>query len=183
MPTWIELNCPTCGANLHVDSNTNRFSCAHCGNAYLLAKKAGDIAPAEREQPAPITTYTHQLQQWLKVGEYEIFVHQIMEETTPKERLLFVNLEYRNTRHESLSCRRNQWVLFDAEGYTYDPATNTSLLEARERPALTGERFINPGMRLRGWIVFKLPEHCIVDRLQFLTGFLGTKTAEFLLQS
>ncbi len=182
MTNLIALQCPTCGAGLQVDEDSNKCSCAHCGNAYLLEQKAREIADAERERLLPLVTYTQQLQQWLKVGEHEIFVHAILDERGELERLVYVNVEYRNNSAETLSCRRNQWVLFDAEAYPYDTISNTTMLEQAGRPPIGGERFVTPGGRVRGWVVFKFPESAVVEKLQFLTGFLKTKTAEFLLQ-
>jgi hypothetical protein len=177
----IPLRCPTCGAKLQVAAEANQFSCNHCGNAYLLERKVQAITPQEREQLSPLTTYTHQFQQWLKVGSHEILVHQIFEETIDKQRYLFANVEYRNNSSDTLSCRRSQWILFDADGYTYDTEGNSDFFQKLERPALGGERFINPGLRVRGWIAFKIPAAAVIERLQFLTGYLSTKTAEFLL--
>lgn len=182
MSKWIKLQCPTCGGNLQIAGDTVRFTCDHCGIAYLLERKADEIIHTGHEQLAALTTYTHRLQQWLKVGKHEIFVHEILEEQVQKERMIFVNVEYRNNSQEMLSCRRNQWVLFDTEGYTYDTLSNSTPLETTGHPPLGGERFINPGMRVRGWVAFKLPPSATLERLQFLSGFLGTKTAEFLLE-
>jgi len=182
MTPLISLQCPTCGAGLQVDEDTNKCACAHCGNAYLLEQKASEIAPAERGRILPLATYTNQLQQWLRVGDYEIFVHAVFDEKLDDERLVFVNVEYCNNSTEILSCRRNQWVLFDAESYPYDTISNNALLEQSGRPPIGGERFIAPGGQLRGWVAFKFPPEAILVKLQFLTGFLKTKTAEFLLK-
>src|SRR5690349_20575009 len=113
MTHWIALTCPACGAGLEVAGSHNRFSCGHCGTSYLLAKPLQDIGAAERTQLRPLTTYTHQLTHWHPVGDYEIFVHTIGEELEGKERVLFIDAEYRNPGTKTLSCRRNQWVLFD----------------------------------------------------------------------
>lgn len=182
MPTWIALRCPTCGANLRVTGADDRFACEHCGNNYLLERKAAEIQPADRDHLLPLTTYTRRFQQWLKAGQYEIFVDALSEEAVQAQRLIFVNVAYRNNGSETLSCRRNQWVLYDADGYTYDALGEPRLFEAQERVALNGERFISPGMHLRGWIAFKIPSAAALERLQFLTGFLGTKTIEFMLK-
>lgn len=181
MLNLIPLRCPTCGAKLQVAADTHQFSCNHCGNTYLLERKVQAITAQEREQLSPLTTYTHQFQQWLKVGNYDIMVHQILEEKIDKQRYLFVNVEYRNNSSDTLSCRRNQWILFDADGYSYDTESSPNLYQKQERPPLGGERFINPGMRVRGWVAFKIPSAVVVERLQFLTGYLSTKTAEFFL--
>lgn len=182
MTKLISLQCPTCGANLQVDENANKCSCTHCGNSYLLEQKARDLDTAQRENILPMTTYTNQLRQWLRVGNHEIFVHELRDEIFENERFISVNVEYRNNSNETLSCRRNQWVLSDAESYTYDTVAYGDIYEKQGRPPIGGERFVNPGGHVRGWVAFQFPKNAGVKQLQFLTGFLSTKTAEFLLQ-
>jgi hypothetical protein len=36
MADLITLNCPTCGGNLQVTNDVERFVCAHCGNAHIV---------------------------------------------------------------------------------------------------------------------------------------------------
>lgn len=176
----FSLRCPTCGAKLDIAGKANEFTCQYCGNSYLLPQSVQNTPLADREHLDPLAVYTHRLQQWLKVGKYEICIHFISEEYFEDQRLLYANVEYRNSDTETLSCRRNQWILFDAEGYSYEAASKPALLEKRGRPALS-ERFVSRGMRVRGWIVFEIPPKIVLQRLQFLTGYLVTKTAEFLL--
>lgn len=182
MTTLISLQCPTCGAGLQVDQDSTKCSCAHCGNAYLLEQKAREIDAAQRGRIIPLATYTHQLRQWLRVGHHEIFVHTMLDETIEKERLISVDAEYRNNSLEVLSCRRNQWVLYDSDAFSYDTISDGSVLEKRTRPPIGGERIMPPGGRVRGWVAFKFPEPAKPERLQFLTGFLTTKTVDFLLK-
>ncbi len=181
MSHLVALKCPTCGAKLNIAGDSKQFSCDHCGNAYILEHKARDLKPAEREQVNPAYTCSQQLQQWLRVGQYEILVHTIQDENVDGQRLFYADVVYRNNSEETLSCRRGQWVLFDKDGYTYDPAMLTAFYEKRGRPALGGERFIVKGMLARGWVAFTIPPTAVLDRLQFLTGHLTTRTAEFLL--
>lgn len=61
------------------------------------------------------------------------------------------------------------------------PPLTAPYYEARGRPALGGERFATSGMRVRGWVAFKIPDGIVLARLQFLTGHLETRTAEFTL--
>lgn len=183
MTNWIVLACPTCGASLRVSGESAQFSCDHCGNKFLLEQKAQDIHKADRGRLVPLVIYAQQLQQWLKAGQYDIFVHELLEEEIHSQRLLLVNVEYQNEGIENLSCRRNQWVLYDAEGYSYDAATEAVFFEEKGRIPLNGERFLNPGMHLRGWIAFKIPPSASPERVQFLTGFLRTTTVDFLLKS
>lgn len=178
----IPLRCPTCGANLQVAGQANQFTCEHCETAYLLDKPLDKFSTAEREQLLALTTYTHQLKQWHKAGLYEICVHEILEGQVKEQRVLWANVEYRNRTHETLSCRRGQWVLFDVENYAYDPVSASQYFEPFGRVSFGGDRMATPNMYVRGWIAFAVPMATVPHRLQFLTGYLTTKTIEFLLK-
>jgi hypothetical protein len=182
MPGLVALQCPTCGARLQIAGDQNRFTCSHCDNAYLLERTLQEIAAAERDKLLPLATYTPHLRQWLKVGRYEIFVHAVFEEQRELRRVVYAEVEYRNTGLEQLSCRRSQWVLFDSDGYSYDPKSESALFGGHDRPPLADERFMTSGMKVRGWIAFVIRTPARLERLQFLTGHLTTKTAEFLLK-
>lgn len=181
MAQLFALRCPTCNANLQVAGDRNQFACEHCGTSYLLEQPVQEIKAPDRDHLSPLTTYTHNQQQWLRVGKYEIFIHTAFEEKTETQRLFFADVAYRNPSAETLSCRRSQWVLYDKEGYSYDAEGNNNLFTPKERAPLGGERFITPGTRVRGWVVFIVPKSAQIERLQFLTGHLSTKIAEFLL--
>lgn len=93
---------------------------------------------------------------------------------------MYVNVQYRNNSNENLSCRRTQWILYDADGYTYDPESKSAYFELFDRPPLS-ERVIPFGRQVRGWLAFKVPKTCRLECLQFLSGYLTKQTAEFSL--
>jgi hypothetical protein len=110
-------------------------------------------------------------------------LRQVVEEKKDDKRIILIDIEYQNKTDDVLSCRSNQWVLFDIDGYTYSSFYNDpTLFEDRRRPSLTGQRFANPGGRLRGWLAFNVPNDVVIEKVQFLTAFLSTKTVEFTLQ-
>jgi DNA-directed RNA polymerase subunit RPC12/RpoP len=183
MFNFIHLNCPTCGAQLRVSEDSQRFDCEHCGNNYLLSQKISELEPAERENILADSTYTHKLKQWLKVGDYEICLHEIQTVQQDGLNIFAISVEYRNNSKETLSCRRNQWTLFDPEGYAYDNDENDSKpYECLPGQMLGNHRILTPGSKVRGWVTFKLPTGTTVERLQFLTGNFSAKTAEYLLK-
>ena len=92
MSNFITLQCPTCGAGLQVAGEKNHFACDHCGNRYLLDRKLEDIEAADREHIEPSVTYTHQIQQGLRVGEYEVCLYNISMETVKQERVLYIDV-------------------------------------------------------------------------------------------
>lgn len=144
-----------------------------------------------------------QPQQWIAVGEYLLYIHGFLDELSPPprsqpaavasetialaqgavDRLVYVNVEYQNlTSDQTLSYRLNQWTVFDSEGYAYQPLSGSTigLFSERGRPALR-EGALGPGTRVRGWLAFRVPYRCELERLQFLTGFLTSKVADISL--
>jgi|GEM_PF-1414852 len=181
---FINLQCPTCGAGLQVAGQKNQFACDHCGNRYLLDRKLADFDAAEREQLKPSVTYTQHLQQWLRVGEYEVCLHRISVETVNKEQVLYIDVAYRNQSATALTCRHDQWIVFDSEGYTYEPVKDfdyRELYDGNGKRYVGMSRLITPGMRLRGWLAFLVPASTTIEYLQF-SGGIPAKTVEFELQ-
>lgn len=127
----------------------------------------------------------HSLQEWVTVGDYDVFVHRLTGQGSvtgaETERILYVEVEYRNqSGQESLSCRRNQWHLFAEDGYSYEALSEVGASHLyEEKKYFGGDRFINPSMHVRGWLAFRVPVDAKIELLQFMTAFLGTKTAEF----
>lgn len=143
--------------------------------------------------------------QWLKVGDYEVFVEDdvqqvlvanrmskqklppqkflpdgMVTETGQEnlERVIYINVVYRNrTAKKVMSCRRNQWVLYDDNGYSYDPESADRYYDPQQFRYLGGDRAISPDTKLRGWLAFVVPFDAVLERVQFLDGFLGMKSA------
>jgi ribosomal protein S27AE len=181
---FINLQCPTCGAGLQIAGGKSQFACGHCGNRYLLDRNLEDLGLAEREHIEPNITYTDHIQQWLRVGTYDVFLHSIALESVKKERVLYIDVAYRNSSAAALTCRHDQWVAFDLEGYTYEPVKDFSapeLYDGNGKRYLGMSRVLTPGMRLRGWLAFQLPASATVEYLQFSAG-IPAKTAEFKLR-
>ena len=179
MFNFIDLNCPSCGANLQVNDNSQYFACEHCGNKFVLNSKASDLKPAERKKLNPQATYTRQLKQWVKVDAYEICLHEVRDLPRKNFRILAINVEYRNNGDGMLSCRIGQWNLFDQDGYTYQFEYLAEFFTGLPGSRLPGESVIGPEMRVRGWIVFKIPLTATVERLQFLVDLIHYKTVDF----
>lgn len=181
MTNLLSLQCPTCGARMPVAGDLNRFACEHCGNQYLLDRRLEELDRSEREHLRPAVTYTQQIRQWLQVADYEVFVHSLSEEAASPHRLLYVEIGYRNTASGPLTCRHDQWIVFDQHGYTYEPVRDfdqPEIYAGRARPYLGLSRTITPGMQLRGWLAFRLPASAAVDYLQF-SGGSPARTVEF----
>ncbi len=184
MSNLFTLQCPTCGAGLQVAGEENKFVCQHCNNHYLLDRKIEEMDAAEREHIQPASTYTNQTKQWIRVAGYEVFLHVISEETIKKERVLYIEVEYKNATSTPLLCRHDQWIVFDKDGYTYEPVKDFSspeLYEKNGKRYLGMSRTITHNMRLRGWLAFVLPSSATIEYLQF-SGGTPTKTVEFQLK-
>lgn len=184
MANFLNLQCPTCGAGLHIAGDKNKFACQHCGNTYLLDRKLEELNVAEREHLQPTVTYTQHIQQWLRVAEYEVFLHSVSMETVTNSRVLYIDIACRNPSATPLTCRHDQWIVFDKDGYTYEPVRDFDSPEVYAGNAkryLGLSRIITAGMHLRGWLGFRLPASTVVEYLQF-SGGVPAKTVEFQLQ-
>ncbi len=121
----------------------------------------------------------------IQVGDYDIIVHQITQEYVlnrddEQERIVYANVEYHNnTQDKALSYRLNQWSLFDVEGYAYEYEISSYLYQERDKQRLR-ESLLNPQTHVRGWVAFKVPQGVVLERLQFLTGFLAGQAADIM---
>lgn len=43
-PDIITLSCPSCGGDLHITSDVERFACAHCGQQHLVRRSGGIVS-------------------------------------------------------------------------------------------------------------------------------------------
>lgn len=148
----------------------------------LLCGMALTSCNAKSNQSSQNSTYN--IQEWIQVGDYDIFVHKIVEEqdVIDGKRLVYIEVEYANNRSaEELSCRRNQWYLYDDQGYSYEAESSDDLYENKDLQYLGGDRFLNQNMQLRGWLVFKVTENATIKRIQFVTAFINTETADIII--
>lgn len=128
---------------------------------------------------------TQNLGEWVEVGEYDLIVHKITEQQRihrqKQERIIYIDIEYRNrTEDEELSCRRNQWYVYSEAGHKYEAESDmTASSLYHDKHYFGSESALKPGMNVRGWLAFVLPAGARIRVLQFMTAFLGTKTAEF----
>lgn len=149
-----------------------------CG-AVLISCNTKETQPSQPSQSSP-----YSIQEWIQVGDYDIFVHEIIEEqeAVDGKRLAYIEVEYANNRSaEELSCRRNQWYLYDDQGYSYEAESSRDIYEQKDLQYLGGDRFLNQDMKLRGWLVYKVPEDATIKNIQFITGFIGTETADIMI--
>ena len=145
----------------------------------------GCVAMSQKQSPED---FPGSINEWIQVGDYDIYVHEIgiEEEAVKGKKLAYIEVEYANNRStEELSCRRNQWYLYDTQSYSYEAESdsfnddfNGDLYEITNLHYLGGERYLSPNMHVRGWLIFVVPEEATLDRIQFITGFLGTKSVD-----
>ncbi len=180
MSEFFSLTCPTCGANLQIDGETNRFHCEHCGSNYLLNNKVREFDDAARKQLVPVVTYTKTIGQWLKVAEYDVSLLRVENKKVKGEKIFYIEVEYENKSSDPIKCRHDQWIVFDTEGHTFEPAKDFThpQLYSQERIYLGMTRVLNPGMKLKGWLAFLLPASSTFEYLQF-SGGSPIHTVEF----
>ena len=46
MPDFVTLTCPSCGGQLQITSDMERFACAHCGKEHLVRRGSGVVSLA-----------------------------------------------------------------------------------------------------------------------------------------
>lgn len=205
MAGLITLKCPSCGAKLHFEKDTQILTCDHCGNSHLL-ETGSQALPASSKQPVldwirrafpaspkppererihknPPATFKYPVLDWMCVGEYQIFLHEVAEDQDGDQRAIYIDIEYANLSSKSpLGCRRNQWVLFDQENYSYEVEwSGNTLYKAQYSPYFGSERLLSLNMHARGWLAFKVPPTAKLKRLQFFTNFLFTHSVDILL--
>jgi len=80
-----------------------------------------------------------------------------------------------------MSCRPNQWSLFDKQGHSYRRIAIGTHQYFRTRHQFR-EQVIGLGQNLRGWIAFSVPNDAEITVLQFKTAYIGAKIANFSVQ-
>lgn len=183
MPDLISLTCPTCGATLRSPGDRKQVACEHCGNHYLLENPPAQMDASQRENLSPSVTYSNRPGQWLKVADTDLYLHSFSEETLEKQHVLCAEVEYVNKTDASMKLRHDQWIVFDKTGYTYEPTMDYLHPQLYKGKTYLGRtRVLNPGMRLRGWLIFPLPDDSVIECLQFTAGpSAAPKTLEFRL--
>jgi hypothetical protein len=150
------------------------------------------LASCAAKPDTPNQRSTHTLQEWIQVGDYDIFVHQYTQQQNivDGKRLVSIEVEYANNRSlEELSCRRNQWYLYDTQGHSYEAESDWfneeykgDLYEMTNLSYLGGDHVLSQNGHLRGWLIFVVPEETSIEKIQFMTEFLDTKTADILVR-
>lgn len=180
MTNLFSLTCPTCGASLQSSGESKKVACVHCGNQYLLDKPIAELDDSQRQKISPSVTYSNRSGQWLKVADVDVYLHSFSEEIIEKEHVLCVEVEYVNQTESAMKIRHDQWIVFDKAGYTFEATMDYLHPKLYTGKIYIGRtRMLNPGMRLRGWLVFILPKDSEVECLQFSAGGVPIKTAEF----
>ena len=135
------------------------------------------------EDDATTSNKTYNMGDWMEVGDYDVMVHDMVtEDVVDGKYYVMLDVEYANNRSdEELSCRENQWILFDTDNYTYEVKTARYIYEDYGLTYMGSERFLTKGSHLRGWLAFELPQTAKINRIQFFNAFLGTKTGEILI--
>ena len=180
MPELLSLTCPTCGASLQIAGENSQFRCGHCSNRYLLGHRVRELDESARKHLAPVVTYSESLGQWLKVAEYDVILQEVSYQKRDTDTVFHIHVEYENRTAEPIKYRHDQWIVFDPDGHTFEPAKDFThpQLYLDEKIYLGMTRVLNPGMRLKGWLAFLLPNSVTVEYLQFSAG-TPTRTVEF----
>ena len=123
--------------------------------------------------------------EWVSVDDYTVIVHEFNRETLTDsegnvEHVYYLHVEYDNQSNKAVDYRLNQWSVFDDENYAYDYELADRYYEDVGKPRLR-ESMLNPGMQVKGWAAFLVPEDATISRAQFLTGYLDGTAVDFAL--
>ncbi len=182
-----KFQCLICRSEIKAAAMKRRIRCENCESEYLLPQRAYRYAfAAMRNNFLPRATITKldTFGRWLRAGEYEICIYDVIQEQDGSKIVVSVDVGYQNRLiDETLDCRRNQWVLFDTEDYSYDTeyGKHDDYLTKKGRHSLGSQRFINPNSKLRGWVAFQIPNTSSPVKIQFFSGYLKTFTVDFFL--
>jgi len=94
MADLITLNCPTCGGNLQVTNDVERFVCAHCGNTHIVDPGVRVESLAAEVEKLRIESEVRRLRQELQVLAQK------------RDRLLAQVQSYRNRTASELATYR-----------------------------------------------------------------------------
>lgn len=121
---------------------------------------------------------------WKKSDNYSIKVHSAFEETVQNlqgkmERIFYLDVECQNNSKKTASCHGGQWQVFDENGFVYEREYLPSYLygDRGKNPLL--ETVLVPGMNVRGWLAFKIPEGKKIKKFQFFSGYLSQEVVQF----
>jgi hypothetical protein len=126
----------------------------------------------------------HTVREWIQAKEYTVFVHKVVDQEyifdVDSKRIVYIDVEYRNdTPVDNMSCRSNQWHIFSEDGYCFDTVSSLfGNIYYQDKPYLGGDRIINSGRHVRGWLAFEIPHEKKVHYLQFMNSILGTKAVD-----
>jgi len=155
-------------------STTARF-CEQCG------------APLSSEGLATRPLEAHRMGQWVRVGDYRVRVHTLLDDMVTydasaeplTERSICLEVEYRNESTKPIKYRPNQWYLYDTKGYRYEYGNYNHLYQGHEERKLQGG-WISPQRHVRGWVAFAVATQATIEYIQFLTGHLQGMVADIV---
>ncbi len=127
----------------------------------------------------------YHLNQWIEIDDYLVQIEEVKEEiiqtrsssSSEKVRTVRLLVAYQNQTEGTLKHVGLQWLLYDADGYTYDNEIVLAYF-GDDAPRKLKEGRINPGRKVRGWVAFKVPHDAVLVYAQFRANFMTPNTAD-----
>ena len=125
------------------------------------------------------------MDQWVSVDDYTVRVEGGLKDALihdtgvrPPEdvRSVRILVVYANPSNQPLKYRLGQWLLFDAEGFSYESELRDQFYQDDARVKLR-EGVIDPGQQARGWVAFKIREKAQPAYVQFRADYMTRKVA------
>lgn len=128
---------------------------------------------------------TYHLNQWIEIDDYLVQIEEVKEEIihtrsssgSEKVRTVRLLVAYQNQTEGTLKHVGLQWLLYDADGYTYDNEIVLAYF-GDDAPRKLKEGRINPGRQVRGWVAFKVPHDAVLVYAQFRANFMTPNTVD-----
>ncbi len=96
-------------------------------------------------------------------------------------RLLFFEILYENNSKKVLNGFPQQWKLSDTDGYVHNHVlVDYTILETMDIMTLK-DVYLNPGRKLRGWIMFEIKNNVVPEFLVFHSSFFSKRTVDFVI--
>ena len=112
----------------------------------------------------------HPVGEWIEQNEIQICVHEAFESELiiqkQPQRVLYINVEYRNGSDKPFNYKLSQWTLLDVDGYSY----NWEMISVYYDPwqfKRVRESTLLPYNIARGWVAFKMGSNTKPNLIHF----------------
>lgn len=167
MPDFVTLSCPTCGGQLQITKDIDRFACAHCGNEHVVSRVGGIVTLA------PVVEGLERIQRGTDKSAAELALRRLKEETSDAEQRFSVLADelISTDRRIVTDELRMLGKVSDWDVVKISLLLSAGSLQLEVLHELTAEELemLNQSSRERGWFHGK-PKRRSLEILELLVG-------------